>query len=410
MNGKSPGGPRPFGFEADGLTLRESEAGEIRRMTRAVISGSSLGSLVRDLNARGVTTSRGTPWTLTKLRNVLLRPRNAGLLAHEGQEAGAAPWPAVVGELEWRQMRAVLADPARRTAQSNRVSSLGSGLYRCGLCGAVLRISTSGTGSKVRGYRCSAQGHLTQAAAPLDEYVLRRLSLVLSRPGLLKELARLESEAARRESDAVSDAEARIQAAGARLAELGEMFAEGQVDARTLKAATEKLRAQAAEAEKTLAGTGTAAAGKAAVLELLAGPPGDLLRRSPLAAQRTILSFCAVVTVMPATVRGGRFDPGRVRFEWTGHLAQLASAPACACDPADLSGDGEHASGCPRHWDHLATAQDITDARRVLLLWGESAERRLAEGDTFFARHRETTARMARGVTARAVELGLEEP
>lgn len=89
------------------------------------------------------------------------------------------------------------------------------------------------------------------------------------------------------------------------------------------------------------------------------------------------------------------------------------TAPACACEPIDVFGDGdvsEHDGDCPRYWDHVNTAEDVAMARRILMKWNENAEQLAAAGDTFFDRHRATTARMARGVTARAVELGLEEP
>jgi DNA invertase Pin-like site-specific DNA recombinase len=43
-------GKRPFGFEPDGLTIRESEAAEIRKAAEAILSGASLRSVVRHLN------------------------------------------------------------------------------------------------------------------------------------------------------------------------------------------------------------------------------------------------------------------------------------------------------------------------------------------------------------------------
>jgi hypothetical protein len=86
---------------------------------------------------------------------------------------------------------------------------------------------------------------------------------------------------------------------------------------------------------------------------------------------------------------------------------------SCGCEPADVFGDddiSEHDGDCPRYWDHLGTAGDIATARDILMRWDENAGRLYAEGNTSFGNHRETTARMGRGVTARAVELGLETP
>jgi hypothetical protein len=86
------------------------------------------------------------------------------------------------------------------------------------------------------------------------------------------------------------------------------------------------------------------------------------------------------------------------------------TAPACGCEPFGGGDVSEHDGDCPRNWDHLKTAEDVAAARGILMRWDENAARLAAKGDASFCRHRETTARMACGVTARAVELGMEEP
>ena len=80
---------------------------------------------------------------------------------------------------------------------------------------------------------------------------------------------------------------------------------------------------------------------------------------------------------------------------------------SCDCEPADAD---DHYCDCPRSWDHCTTAADIAATRNIIMRWNETAAQRHAEGDPFFHNHREGAARMARGVTARAVELGLEAP
>lgn len=319
MSGKSPGGPRAFGFEKDGITIRESEAAEIARAVQSVARGGSVYSIVKDWNARGIPTSHGNQWTLSSLRNMLVRPRNAGIIVYKGKESGAAPWRPIVDELTWRQMRAVLADPARRSAQNNRVNSLGSGLYLCGKCGAPMRMGTSGEGAKVRGYRCSAHHHLTQAAAPLDDLVIRRLGHLVTRPEVLALAATPEDRRDGREQD-------RVDAANARLAELGELFAAGEIDGRSLASATEKLRGQIAEAERAMAGASMEPIAELADLaERIFWEPLGAIKALDLQSQRRLLAFAAVVTVMPSEVRGGRFDPGRIRFEWTPEVRSVVA-------------------------------------------------------------------------------------
>src|SRR3954464_4520783 len=54
LAGKHNGGIRCYGYEPDGMTVRDDEADEIRRLADAVICGQSLRSLALELNARGV--------------------------------------------------------------------------------------------------------------------------------------------------------------------------------------------------------------------------------------------------------------------------------------------------------------------------------------------------------------------
>jgi hypothetical protein len=91
--GRFGGGRRPYGFEADGLTVIPAEAAVIIGMTDAVLSGVPLRSIARDLRKLGVPTASGTEWTPEGVRGVLLRPRNAGFMANscsygQGQSAG----------------------------------------------------------------------------------------------------------------------------------------------------------------------------------------------------------------------------------------------------------------------------------------------------------------------------------
>ena len=77
---------------------------------------------------------------------------------------------------------------------------------------------------------------------------------------------------------------------------------------------------------------------------------------------------------------------------------------SCDCEPFTIEyDDGEqdtidHEGGCPRCWDHLHTAEDILNIRRCIMLWS-------AEGRSPTVVHD-----MAAGITARAVELGVETP
>lgn len=178
------GGRRPFGYEADGVTVRLDEARHVRQACEQIVNGASLRSLVQELNAAGSTTSTGAAWSGRALSRVLQRPRNAGLMEHRGQIVGKASWPAIVPETLWRRACGILSDPARTTTTGNTVKYLGSGIYRCH-CGAVVRAHTTSGGSpgrrrKLKSYVCSEHRHLGRNVSEVDalvrEFVIERLS------------------------------------------------------------------------------------------------------------------------------------------------------------------------------------------------------------------------------------------
>ena len=108
--GKYGGGRRPYGYgmpKLDRVTgeplldeetgrplldmnrIVEAEAAEIRRWADMVLAGVSLRAIDADLRERGVPTVTGTPWTSATVRDILLRPRNAGLAVYQVRAAAA---------------------------------------------------------------------------------------------------------------------------------------------------------------------------------------------------------------------------------------------------------------------------------------------------------------------------------
>ena len=96
MAGKPNGSQRPFGFEADLVTIWEDEAEIIRELTRRSLAGEAQNALVSDLEARGVLTSQGKLWTQATLRQLLTRERNCGRIIHTDLATGVT---SVVGRL-----------------------------------------------------------------------------------------------------------------------------------------------------------------------------------------------------------------------------------------------------------------------------------------------------------------------
>jgi site-specific DNA recombinase len=315
-DGKWLGGRRPYGYEADGVTIRTSEAAEVLRASRSVLSGTSLRSIAADLNARELVTSTGKPWRQDTVRKVLLRPRNAGLMEHRGKVVGEASWPAIVPEELWRGVVAVLTDPVRRTQFSSVRRWMGSGLYVCH-CGALVRSYSNGTGrdwSHVA-YACtSGVKHLTRKADEVDDLVTEFLIERLRRPGAAEVL---DGPAAQD----TSDDRVQVAALRARLDELAALFAAGDLNASQLRTASALLQRQLTEAESRIADSSRT--------QVLVGlvdqaDPAAAWAGLDIDRRRAVIHHLMTVTLLPSG-KGRRkgwkpgesyFDPSTVRIDW----------------------------------------------------------------------------------------------
>jgi DNA invertase Pin-like site-specific DNA recombinase len=242
-NGLSHGGQRAFGFEPDGITIRESEAVHIRQAAERLLEGASRSSIVRDWNEHGVLTVTGSNWTVTRLRQLLERPRLAGIRQYQGQEIGNAVWDPILDETTWRRVLALMKDPARQPPNLNekpdRVYPL-RGVLRCGECGQTL---TAMYKMGHRTYGCRKVpglngGHVFIRADLAEEWVRLRLipwaddarmrNMVSTTAGSqVEEIKKLVSEN-------VADE--------AKTAEWAEMFTNGETDRQTYSKQTVLIR------------------------------------------------------------------------------------------------------------------------------------------------------------------------
>lgn len=184
-------GPRPYGFQsAREWDLVDDEADLIRVAYRDVLDdGTTLYAVAKKWNEAGHRTTqagkarylRGRAkernpddrvlsdglWTPASVKKLLLRPRNAGLLAARGAvlEPKVKPDNTIVTRADWERMTRHLK-PKKKNSVSvgeNRTTQLLTGIMRCP-CGKALRASTSA--SKVKGkvysyevYDCAHRGH-----------------------------------------------------------------------------------------------------------------------------------------------------------------------------------------------------------------------------------------------------------
>jgi site-specific DNA recombinase len=325
LDGKYRGGPRPYGYEPGGMVVREREASVIREATKAILAGRTLAAVARDLNERGMKTSTNNEWTYARLKDVLVRPRNAGLLAHglPGRETirssttkkryqmeliGPASWEPIITEDEWQALVATLTDPSRRRQDGNDTRWLGSGIYRCGICDSTLRPAPYGGTPKTPRerkylYRCVASAHLTISTKETDQFVRNVVAHLVRDPRVLAAMHPADAElAATREQRAMI---------AARLARFESDYALGQITGAQLQKATGSVNDELALLDAKLAKSLRRSTSSAV---MTAADPGEAFLAAPIDVQRAVLAMVLRVEVHRASIRGGAWSSDRLKI------------------------------------------------------------------------------------------------
>lgn len=290
------GGGRAFGFETNGLTHRQDEADVIRKAAAAVLAGQSLGSVIRELNAAGFTTTAGNTIRQASFRRTLLSPRMAGLMP-DGESVAA--WQPVLERGEWEAVRSVLTLNKAIPNNTSAALHLLSGIARCGIpgCGRPLWTGHNGGGPA---YKCHGCGKVGRSEVLLDAYVSGAVVGRLARkdnpaghapaaPDLAREFASL-TEAKSEAEAAVADPSngqrlplllARLDSIDGRIGQLRELSGES---------ARHRLLAR------------------------YAGITDEEFDALPLQVRRSLVAACFEVTVLPASRRGPGFRPEDVQL------------------------------------------------------------------------------------------------
>ncbi|WP_158251983.1 recombinase family protein [Cryobacterium sp. M25] len=154
-------GTRPFGYTSarEGALIPEEQT-MIVAAYETILTGGTLYEIAKRWNVAGVKTTRGNEWSYQTVRQLLLRPRNAGLVVRDGaiQEGITGRWEPLVSRETLSDTTSILTASSRRTAPGRKASYLCSGLVRCGVCGSPMRSHTV----KVDGiitphYRCASK-------------------------------------------------------------------------------------------------------------------------------------------------------------------------------------------------------------------------------------------------------------
>lgn len=317
QEGRRVGGRRPFGYEADGTTIRPAEAAAIRDAYDAILHGVTLSQIARDWNAAGFTAQAGE-WHRDAVRYVLKNPRYIGKRRYQPVDLpkGAEPevfdaaWPGIVPVETFEAVVALLSNPERKNLRGK--IALLTGVAKCGApvgegeCGAHVVSGGVNTG-KYRAYRCSAvNGHLARRADPVEDLVERRVLNRLSRPDAVALLA--DRSRAKADTAGLSSRRTALQK---RLEQVAVEFADGELTGGQLRAITERLRSQIAQIDAELAD-----AGRVSVLGPLIGAKDIVAVWRGLGTdrQRVVIDALVEVTLFPPGRGARNFRPETVRI------------------------------------------------------------------------------------------------
>ena len=176
------GGMRPFGYIWDEdkriLVPHRQEAALIRQAAKRILAGDSRRKITQDWHAKGIRTSEGKPWSITRLGEVLASPRIVGKRVHRGEVVGPGNWKPILDEAtQNRLIRRMKRQPVGKRAGRQR--HLLTGLAFCGRCDSRLQAKArkDRKGNGFRTYRCSNDsaatcGSCSVLAEPIEQMVL----------------------------------------------------------------------------------------------------------------------------------------------------------------------------------------------------------------------------------------------
>jgi len=334
LNGEWMGGIRPLGWGVptdekrkrvdrktgaeievpvlDMMKTVPEEAEALRSWTDTILSGGSIRSLVKWCADKGIRTTRGNPITHTDMRDMLMRPRNAGIAVYRGEEVGRGQWEPIVDEAKYRAVVAILSDPSRKTNRGAQPKWVGSLLYLCGrnMCRQGMTVTQSG-GRQYPSYRCPTGHGGGRQAETVDQHVEDVIVERLSRPDaqdlLLPGPDNVDVPGLQAESEQIRQ----------RMKNLGGLFGSGGLELEPFTEGMDTARAQLEGVTQQLARAAT----RDPLVDLVGAPDvRKAWKALELDRQRNVLR--ALVTVTLTTPRqgrmpdGGYFDYDAVVFEW----------------------------------------------------------------------------------------------
>lgn len=179
--GEDTGGPRPFGFESDRSTIRPEEAALIRLGVRMMVEeGATIWAVARAWEASGI---RDQPWRSSTVRDILIRPRNAGRLVVQGVDYGRGDRPAIITEEQLASLLDTLSANPKPKRGPKPQTSTSVTVVKCSTCGGGVELTMN---KNDRVLRCVKRGngevHPTAKDSALERWLAEYALMLISQP------------------------------------------------------------------------------------------------------------------------------------------------------------------------------------------------------------------------------------
>jgi site-specific DNA recombinase len=315
------GGKRPFGWGVptdrvgktgkpiyDTIQKVPEEARVLEQAVERLLAGQTLGGVLAWMNEVSTTTG-GHRWESRALKQLLLAPRIAGLIEHDGK-LHKAQWDGIITPETWEDVRSLLQQNGEKYGYPGRERRylLTGGGAECSGCQSPLFTKPSGGRNRktARLYHCrnpECPQRVSRNVEHLDEYVIGRVLRRLNEPAFI---AAIHTDAEQPGIGAeITVLERRKAETKATLEELAD---HPDVDAVLLVRSLASFDRKIAQLRDQMAATS-----RQRLLSRMAGITREQWDAEPIDIRAATVRALFRVIVLPATWRGPGFDPKSVR-------------------------------------------------------------------------------------------------
>lgn len=316
------GGNRPFGYGIstgktgttgkplyDLTKQNPEEAAVLAQAVERLLAGQTLGGVLAWMNQVS-TSTEGNRWESRSLKQVLLAPRIAGLIEHDG-DLHAGQWEGIITPEAWEDVKSLLQHNSTTYGYPGRERRyLQTGTAECSGCGHTLHAKPAGGRNRktARLYYCknpACTQKVSRNVEHLDEYVVGRVLRRLNEPGFLAAVhADTEQPGVGAEITALERRKAEAKAT------LEELADHPDVDPALLVKSLASFDRKIRQLRGQLAATA-----EQRLLARMAGVTRAQWDAEPIDVRAETVRALFRVTVLPVGRRGPGFDPASVRVE-----------------------------------------------------------------------------------------------